>query len=154
MKKICWLLILVLLLSCFASCQNIQAPEPSEPAQTQDTPIENPDGTLSDRMKKEMQQWYVFGGGWARDFYWADDHNGAGKRYYGTENGYVIYCNRGALPFVCTIEIGEYEFSHSREFWLLAYKDGEVFELKELYEQGLISDDAIKTAWERHNAFE
>ena len=153
MKKICWFLIIVLLIGYFAGCQNTQPPEPSKPTQPQDVPTENPDGTLSDEMKEEMLLWYINRGGRAQDFFWAEDNEGYGKLYCGTENGYVIYCSRGGMAVPVTIEIGEYKFSHSSEFHLRAYKDGEVFELKDLYEQGLISDDAIKAAWERHNAY-
>lgn len=149
MKKICYLLILILLLSCFAGCQNIQAPGP------QDTPIENPDGTLSDQMKEEMLQWYTSIGGKAEDFFWADDHNGVGMRYYGTENGYVLFCPIGEPEGQDRwVTIAGYTFSGSFDFRLLAYKDGEIFSMPELYAQRIISADAIKAAWIKHNSFE
>ena len=151
MKKICLLLIITLLLGFLSACQN--------PAESDHTtaplPIENEDGTLAQWMKDEIVQAYVKEGGSAKDIFWADETpTGAGRRYYGTDNGYVILCGIGGPEWRCTIEIGEYVFEYSCHFYLWAYKGGETFQLKDVYEQGLISDAAIEAALQRHLEYE
>ena len=151
MRKICWLLVITLLLGCLAACQSTTGSDQT----TGPLPIENEDGTLAQWMKDEIVQAYVNEGGSAKDILWADETpSGAGRRYYGTDNGYVILCGIGGPECRWTIEIGEYVFKYSCHFWLWAYKDGELFQLKDVYEQGLISDDAIQAAWERHCNFQ
>ena len=92
MKKICLLLIITLLLGFMSACQN---PAGSNQT-TEPLPIENEDGTLAQWMKDEIVQAYVKEGGSAKDIFWADETpTGAGRRYYGTDNGYLIHCGIG-----------------------------------------------------------
>ena len=145
MKKLCWLLILVLVLGCFTGCSR----EPAVPDQpTEPRPIENPDGTLADWMKEEiLAEWIISGkqsfGGWMED--------GTGiARYYGTYAGYSVIFVKTIVPWSPDITIGEYIFSHTSGFDLYAYKDKTFYKLEEIYEEGFISDAAIQLAWERH----
>lgn len=149
MKKICLLLIITLLLGFMSACQN---PAGSNQT-TEPLPIENEDGTLAQWMKDEITQAYVNNGYSIRDVYWAEDSNNEERTYLGTENGYVILFSVGGPDAWWSIQIGEYVFEYSCYFYLKAYKDGEFFLLKDVYEQGLISDAAIKAAWEIHRNY-
>ena len=139
MKKICWFLTLVLLLGCFAGCQEAPAAQRS---------IENEDGTLSDWMKEETEAAYQkqFGVrlGWPEDP--ADDD----VRYYGTENGYVFIFVRGVFQNVGRVEIAGRTFTYDKHFHLYAYRDGKFIALKDAFEQGLVSESAVDNARKIH----
>ena len=144
MKKICLLLSAVLLLGCLAGCQR---PAGSDHT-TEPLPIENEDGTLSQWMKDEIKTAYEQNGSsWGA---WWDEGDKHGPRYYGTYNGYVILFREGYAEMEAHIVIADYKFRYSMEFRLFAYKSGEFHMLKDVYEQGFVSDETIKSIWEVH----
>ena len=130
MKKLSWFLIIVLLLGCFAGCQ--QAPE-------------GYGEELTSRQKAAITQAYKKQFGVAIHSQW---------RYYGTENGYAFIFVEGVLTAQSKIEIGPRVFRHGSSFALFAYKDGTFIELKNAYEQGLVSLDAITSACQIHREYE
>ena len=148
MKKVCWLLILVLLLGCFAGCDTDKEENHTEP-----TKNEEYGEALTQSQKNDIIfAWSPTGDDMA--FWgWMDDGTGLG-RYYGTESGYAIVFIPTALPIETNIVIGEYAFSHPSGFALMAYRQGSFTKLNDIYEQGLISDDTIRAAWEKHNEIE
>ena len=148
MKKICWLLILVLLIGCFAGCQSTQSQEPSEPAQPQDVLIENPDGTLSDQMKEEIREAYAKKLGTPPG--WYDEGEKYGLRYYGTYNDYTIIFEKFWLECESRLELANYEIKYSSSFRLWAYQDGEFYDIEDVYNQGLITDEDVKSIYEAH----
>ena len=152
MKKLCWLLILVLLLSCFAGCQATPAASRS---------IENADGTLSDWMKEEIDKAYYqklveeYGhenvSGEVIFKWWNPQKpNIDGVMYYGTFDGYIMYCVDLGMDALGRKEIAGYEFLYPSIHELYAYKDGKFYELQELVDQGLLGKEAIAVAHNRY----
>ena len=139
MKKVCWFLIIVLLLGCFAGCQQARGP------------IENADGTLSDWMKREIES---YGRTISWDICWYEENSWSGVRYYGTENGYVFLFNHGISSMAKTRVIGEYSFYCPMDFHLLAYKDNALYNVEDLYKDGILSDECIKKIYSAHCAYE
>ena len=148
MKKVCWLLILVLVIGCFVGCQ--QAPAAQRP-------IENEDGTLADWMKEEIEEAYkkkCFDehGIENATFNWWSPKNPTGMEamYYGTYDGYVMYCKNLAATEYDVQEILGFKFIFPSHHALRAYKDGEFFSLYELTDQGLLGEEAIRIAYEHY----
>ena len=153
MKKICWFLTLVLLLGCFAGCQ--AAPEAQPSTQLS---IENEDGTLSDWMKEEMNEAHKqkmlkehgyenadFGSWWS-----PDNPRGMQKMYYGTYDGYVMYCINFGAEVMWKETYAGYEFIYPSMHILYAYKDGEFFEFEDLLNQGILGEEAVAIAHEHY----
>ena len=134
MKRICWLLIITLLLGCLAACQS---------AGTQAYGDE-----LTQSQKEEIEKAYLKIN---RDgMLWYDETNQAGTKYLGSENGYAFLFVHGAFCMPWKYEIAGYLFEFSSCFILYAYKGGEFYNLEDVYNDGLISVDGIKAA---HVAF-
>ena len=138
MKKVCWFLIAVLLLGCFAGCQQMNPGAKG--------PIQNEDGALSDWMKTEIKQHMT-------DVIWYEDDPIVGTRYYGTENGYVFLFSYGMHSMTTTKVIGEYRFYCTSDFNLLAYKDGKFHKIEDLYVDGVLSDACIEKIYNVHNTY-
>jgi hypothetical protein len=148
MKKIALLLAVILLLGCFAGCDTGTE---NEAHGTQPTKNEQYGETLTQGQKDDiLDAWRD--NGWASFGGWMGE--GGTGRYYGTESGYAILYIPNALQIASSITIGEYTFSHPAGFNLFAYRDKTFYTLVEIYEQGLISDDTIRAAWEKHNEIE
>ena len=148
MKKICCFLALVLLLGCLAGCQS---------GEHQERSIENADGTLSDWMKEEMYEAYdkkyfePYGIEMMKsDFgFWWDPEKpmDGGKEYYGTYNGYIMYSSNLGAEAPMEKELAGFVFAYSHHRGLRAYKDGEFYDLEELYKDGVVGDEAIEIAY-------
>ena len=142
MKKLCWLLIFVLVIGCFVGCQQAPAAQRS---------IENEDGTLADWMKEEITNTCRSGS----ELYWWDPQNPLANYveayYYGTYNGYVMYYIDGHYAALKRETIAGYEFVFPSEgTFIMAYKDGEIYELGKLFNEGLIDEEAIRIAHEHY----
>ena len=75
--------------------------------------------------------------------------------YYGTENGYHIIFYRSAYDNFCTSwtrEVAGYSFDGGGNAQLVAYRKGEFIDLREAYEKGIISKEAIAKAAEYQQA--
>lgn len=68
--------------------------------------------------------------------------------YLGSSKGYHIveFYNTAQWPAVTTKNVAGYEFTRYNSFQLMAYKDGELIELKDAYASGLVSEEAIAKA--------
>ena len=147
MKKVCWFLIIVLLLGCFAGCQ-------AAPGEGAERSIENADGTLADWMKEEIEATYartyeaVISSWWDQE----DPLDHYGKMYYyGTYDGYVMYCIEGTYDGLKKITIAGYEFVFTTGLpYIMVYKGGKTYKLRDFFEQGLIDDEAIRIAHEHY----
>ena len=140
MKKVCWLLILVLVIGYFVGCQEAPAAQ---------RPIENEDGTLADWMKAEISHLQYEQVGYSSG--WFDE---TGRMmdiyYYGTEDGYVFLFNYGMGQMSSSKRIGEHTFSCVMEFALYAYKDGQFSSVEDLYNEGIISDECLAEIFRAH----
>ena len=162
MKKVCWFLIVVLLLGCFAGCHQ-------QPVEGTERPIENEDGTLSDWMKLKIAADFaayetkIFGEypshvsympftRWLEDGYWESD------RYYGIYEDYLVLYIFGGYTIGTEYYyyIGSYTFvdKSGRSFGLLGYKDGDFQSVSDLYAQGIFDDSTMEALLQRHNEFE
>ena len=140
MKKICYLLILVLLLGCFSGCH-------TAPGAT--APIENEDGTLSNWMKEEIVQAYKKQYG--VEFPWID----YSARYYGNEKGYIFFLLFTGLYMPNYVNVGKYTFrSVAGAFNLFAYKDGMFYKVEDLYNEGVLDDACIEKIQDAHRRVE
>lgn len=74
--------------------------------------------------------------------------------YYGRYQGYDIVFMETMLQILSGKRIGDEEFYHSTSSVLYAYKNGELIELEEAYELGLISDRSLAEIAKRHSRYE
>ena len=157
------LLVMLLLLS-LAACKPAGT-EPSSPQQTDPTPsnlatVPTTDPTTvptepivvggpSAELRAELE---AFFGEWEQL-----DPVGpnivCGRYYYGVYNGYAILMFAGDLCAVSKGEIGGLEFKWgSFPFHMLAYKDGKIQELQDVYAAGLITDEQLAEIHQKHVA--
>ena len=111
---------------------------------------------LTETLKKEVEAaWEAYYA--AKDFKlcWAgsadfDEHTTGTFEYYGTVEGYDILYFRYAINStgLYGIEIGEHIFKTGAQFELLAYRNGKLFHLAELYEDGKISEQSIAAIYD------
>ena len=134
MKKVCWLLIFVLVLGCFAGCQR-------KPEVYGETLTKRQKAKIEEALYEEHQF----------PINWLDDKDTGNVRYYGGYNGYaVLYVSSGAFEMPGLIVIGNRRFESRVLFYLLMYKDGMFIHLKDAYEQGIVGDDVIISVREKH----
>lgn len=88
---------------------------------------------------------------------WADEIESpyeAFTRYYGSENGYIILYKLENVVWGTGYlqKIANYRFVNGsgRHFRFFAYKNGKFMDLNDAYEAGLISQDMIKSIWEKY----
>ncbi|MBE6976314.1 MAG: hypothetical protein E7439_03855 [Ruminococcaceae bacterium] len=150
MKKLALFLAFILLVGVFAGCKGAGEAGASRS-------IENADGTLSDWMKDEIYEAF------AKDYFeeygatptkaqfgsWWDPQKpmSATMRYYGTYDGYVMYSQDTGMEAYQEKEIAGFLFVYASVHILKVYKDGEFYDLEELYNQGVIDDKAIEIAY-------
>lgn len=91
--------------------------------------------------------WEFFG----TDVWWFSLENRVALRYYGTYNGYDVLFELGVAQAVSTQVIADSTFRNSSSFRLFAHKDGEFFELAELFGDGLVSREDIAKIAQLHN---
>ena len=151
MRKVCWFLIVVLLLGCLAGCHQ-QPPTGSEQSP------EFAEVTFPDMIKLEMiaakrqieiQKYGKTGhdmGPW-----WTPEHpEQDGYMFYGIYDGYVMYCYDMGLTSIMDLTLANYTFHYSNIHALCAYKDGEFYNLQDLLNDGLIDEEAIRIAHEHY----
>ena len=134
MKKICWLLILVLLISCLSACQSSQLEQPYS-------------DRLTESQKEEIESawWQAMGGEWV----WYDEERDGG-RYYGSENGYIFLFKGSVFTAKEHLKIADYDFIFGNLFNIYAYKDGTFHKLQDVYRNGDVTESAIRAVWEAH----
>lgn len=67
--------------------------------------------------------------------------------YLGKYNGYYVWFDAEILLALGQVYVGEYKFIYPNTFHLYAYKD-EVYDLREIYNDGKLSDKDIKQIYE------
>ncbi len=73
--------------------------------------------------------------------------------YYGTYNGYIVLMDAGMLAVISNREIGGRLFRWgSGSLILRAYKDGQVYDLEDVYQSGGIDDGDLDKILEKHKA--
>ena len=82
----------------------------------------------------------------------ATSHQFVRPLFYGQFEGYSTFSYEGNFPMVTTITIGSETFKSNWSFSIKAYKDGTLYDVKTLYEQGLISDTSIAQMAAIHSA--
>ena len=140
MKKVCWFLIVVLLLGCFAGCHQ-------QPVEGAERSIENEDGTLSDWMKEEIESFYQAHG---KSCKFDAPSN---IRYYGTDNGYVLIFEITGHDSFGEVVVANKIFTAPQDFIIRVYKNGAFIKIEDAYDEGLISKAAIDRAWEIHQTY-
>lgn len=81
---------------------------------------------------------------------WSD--NGGANHFYGRSSGYDILYVRGqmSMAVLSEIKIADQVFKSGYPFELLAYKDGVIYSLLDLYTEGEISEKTIQTVAKLH----
>ena len=137
MKKVCLLLILVLLLGCFAGCQA--------------APVE---GTaLTDSQKNEIEAaWRNAHTGDFPGWYDRDSHYTHGLVYCGTDNGYhiLLLSPENYLNWEDSKTFAGKTFQMPHSFSMYAFKYGEFTDLYDAYNNGHVSDEGIAQAFEMY----
>ena len=140
MKKLALVLAAVLLISCLSACN---APsENNEPSEIYAPAL------MTAEKKAELEQSLSMTGSW-----YSEENLGAKYRYYGTYEGYDIIFSEVKLSSYHNshiISIANKVFLHTSLFLLSARKDGNTIDLKEAYEQGLVSKETIEKVAELH----
>ena len=141
-KLIIAVLLFALILPLFAGCQTTRNPN----VLYQDS--------LSEELKTTIKNKVVLK--YDEVIYWSETTASWQEPYYGTINDWIIVqcclTNKMSigLPYP-DYELAGYTFEAGGFFCLYAYRDGEVWELKEAYEQNLLTKEQIGKIHERHN---
>ncbi len=141
-KLIAIALLLALILPLFAGCQTLRSPD----ALYQDE--------LSDELKTTIKHKIVLK--YDEVIYWGKTTASWQEPYYGTINDWIIVQSNGTDKMSIDLphpdyELAGYTFEEGGEFFALyAYRDGEVWELKEAYEQGILTKAQIQKIHKRH----
>ncbi|MBO5323555.1 MAG: hypothetical protein J6A88_05595 [Oscillospiraceae bacterium] len=140
MKKVCWFLILVLLLGCFAGCHQ----QPAAGA------------ALTHAQKSEIEDaWKKAHSGKFPGWYNKESGDAGGFVCYGTDNGYTILMKNpnGGFDMLTSNDVAGYTFKMPHPFSMYAYKGGEFHDLNDAYRKGFISQDAIAAAFQAHKEY-
>jgi len=158
MKK--WIMILVVLVLLLSACTDPVVSNPEEPSGSSGEPLSSSQPPtsavaveLTAEMRKEIKE--------ALSSKEKVDHTGhteadeqfvCGMRYYGTYNGYVILLDEGDYTWK-SLKIGETEFRYRSPFQLYAYRDGKLYSLRTVYEDGKVTDGQIAQILKKHTEF-
>lgn len=111
------------------------------------------DGTdfavLSEAFKAEIEQAYAEALNFREFPGWHEEGEG-GVYYYGIYNGCVILYEKGMTNGYDYKKVGEELFAHTEGFNIFAYRDGQIIDLSEAYEDGWVDDAAISMIAEQH----
>ena len=165
-KLLVSILSLVLILSIFAGCRSsgvdaTQATETStEPSSEPCNPNALYEDTFSEELKTEIKQkivlkydtvisWRIYDLDYEFPAY---DYP-----YYGTINDCVIFRQSHAgmmdAPKRTLLEVADYTFEWNEDFNFYVYRDGEAFNLKEAYENGLLNKEQVRVIHEKHSGY-
>lgn len=98
---------------------------------------------ISDAWIDKYGKWYILN--W--DVY---------TRYYGTYGDSVVFFNNGdiAASVLSEIRVAESVFKHGSGFSLNVYRDGEIYNLEDAYENGILTKEQIAEIAEYHRICE
>ena len=73
--------------------------------------------------------------------------------YFGVFNGWYVFAEPSPISIAGTVSLAGYDFYFSggagSVYWI-AWKDGEIYWIKEAYEKGIITKKNVKTMYNRH----
>ena len=103
---------------------------------------------LSDETIKEIQQaLYELHG-----FTTPESAFSSPRFYYGTYNGYVILFSEGQIDILHSVTVGTERFDHGSNFTIFAYKDGILHSMKDIYDNGGLTDEQISKIAQHHRS--
>ena len=114
-----------------------------------------PDEPLSDDLIFELEKNYsekFYDSNYPMYYYDGSD-NPVPIPYYGTYDGYVVFAILGNLYTYTNFEIAGETFYYHQAITFFAYKDGDFTEIRDLYGEGKISDEAIKEIAAYHREY-
>ena len=76
------------------------------------------------------------------------------RRYYGKINDCVILASEGAEAVFWSIDIAGYKFEFSNSAIIYVIKDNVIYDIKEAYDLGYLTDEQIALLAERHEVYE
>lgn len=112
--------------------------------------------TLSDEMKAEIAA--VYSPSPLTEEHWLTPEE-VGRRdvgklqYLGTYNDYVILFQKGIVAVIESETIARYTFYSTSGFSLRGYQDGEFYEVKQLYRDGELTDEAIAAIHRKYSQY-
>ena len=134
MKKI--LLILLVLCACLlAGCEKAQ---------------ESTSESLTAEVKEEIAA--VWNIKYGTPLVWEED-NGYPARYYGTYGDCVVLFQGTPMQTIETKHIAGYEFSHTTQFILDVYHEGELLPLSDAYSKGYVTEEQVAEIHQRHKNY-
>ena len=72
--------------------------------------------------------------------------------YYGTYNGYVILFYSGDICILHSVTVGTERFDYGNYFTIFAYKDGILHNMKDIYDNGGLTDEQISKIAQHHRS--
>lgn len=141
MKRLLILTVLLtILLTIFAGCQTLRDPNMIY------------EDILSEELKQDIYHELLMQQDVLVNLDYIDHYSGGA--YYGTINDCVIIREIQYNWFGTTIgrfEVAGYTFEYGDTFYLYVYRDGEVCQLKEAYENGWLTKEQIEVIHAKHN---
>lgn len=131
--------------------KNLQTPT-NNPAPTQTKPADA--AQLTEEKKQEIEQIWVATLGQTN---WYSEESGQivdGLRYYGSYDGFDVLFNATDSATATSQQIGNAEFAHSGSFVLYAYADGQLRPLDEIFDEGLITEEALSLIATLHEQYQ
>lgn len=136
----------ILLTGCAASGGGVtSAPANMDAVPTTQSQLQDSDLLTAEKMRQIENDWYAFCGAKLGNWFTQTGEKCVdGVRYYGTYGGYDILFTPGAADAASSVVIGDVTITHGKTFQIYAYKDGQFRDLKEVFQQGLISDTDLE----------
>lgn len=131
--------------------KNLQAPT-NNPAPTQTKPADT--DQLTEEKKQEIEQIWVATLGQTN---WYSEESGQpvdGLRYYGSYDGFDVLFSATDSATATSQQIGNAEFAHNGSFVLYAYADGQLRPLDEVFDEGLITEEALSLIATLHEQYQ
>lgn len=107
------------------------------------------------RMTEIERAWQNLYGTWF-GVWWEDGvyQSMDGIRYYGTCNGYDILYRPTYVQRLTDISFGDISFAHPATFSLLAYREGQFYSLRDLYQHGMVTRSQLQEISQMHLVYE
>ena len=142
MKKIIWLLALLILLS---GCQMFNKDQSQ-----QNLDKEGPYVQLTDEMQKKISDAWLEKEGVILDW---EAEGPEEVRYYGTFGDCVAFFVSGQTTAISSKTVAGYTFQHTSSFQIYVYDNGSFCTLEEAYTENLLTKEQIGLIAEYHVAF-
>jgi len=96
---------------------------------------------VSNSKKKEIEDAWYGRFSWK----WAEEPNITGCRHYGKYDGYDVYFYQAEFPLqnITEYQIAGEKFVNGSDFQLIAYQDGIIYKLEQIFKDGEVSKDSV-----------